>query len=111
MAAEKYQLEQLKSICGICVERLCNNIEVGNCLDYLVVGDLYQADILKNAALQFIARNMGNVFKCKDWKNCLEDHPKLMAEVIDAIARPGGGDNEVMNESSSKIQEQQESTN
>ena len=84
MAAEKYQLEQLKSICE---ERLCNNIEVGNCLDYLVVGDLYQADILKNAALQFIAKNVESVCETGDWRARLLDYPTLMADVIGVIGR------------------------
>ena len=88
MAAEKYQLEQLKIVC---VQKLCNNIAVDNCLNYLVIGDLYRADKLKKASLQFIARNMGSVFKSKDWEKCLKDHPTLMAEVINVIARPGGG--------------------
>ena len=94
MAAEKYQLGQLKSICS---KRLCSNIEVNNCLNYLVIGDLYRADDLKKGSLQFIAINVGSVFKSKDWEECLKDHPILMAEVINAFARAvvgGGGDDE-----------------
>ena len=88
MAAEKYQLDQLKSICS---KKLYNNIEINNCLNYLVIGDLYRADDLKKSSLQFIARNVGSVFKSKDWEECLKDHPSLMAEVINAFARQGGG--------------------
>ena len=92
MAGEKYQLDQLKSVCD---KKLCNKIEVNNCLNYLVIGHLYRADNLKKASLQFIARNVGIVFKSKDWEECLKDHPTLMAEVINAFARPGGGGEEV----------------
>ena len=83
-AAEKYQLEQLKKIC---VEKLCNNVDVKNCLDYLVIGDLFQADKLKKACLQIISINIRSVFKSKDWKEAFKDHPNLMAEVIDAIVK------------------------
>merc|ERR1719282_863120 len=88
MAAEKYQLDQLKNFC---VKKLCNNIAVNNCLNYMVIGDLFRADDLKKASLQFIIKNMGSVFKSKDWEECLKDHPTLMAEVINAFARSGGG--------------------
>ena len=88
MAAEKYQLDQLKSICS---KKLYNNIEINNCLNYLVIGDLYRAGNLKKDSLQFITRNMGSVFKSKEWQENLKDHPSLMAEVINAIARSGGG--------------------
>ena len=86
MAAEKYQLEQLKNIC---LEKLCCNLDAKNCLNYLILGDLYQARNLRKAALQFITSNMENVFKSKDWKERLKDYPNLMAEVIEEIA--GGG--------------------
>ena len=88
MAAEKYQMDQLKNVC---VGDLCSNIEVNNCLNYLVIGDLYRADDLVKASLQFIARNKGSVFKSKDWEECLKDHPTVMAKVINVIAKPEGG--------------------
>ena len=88
MAAEKYQIDQLKSLC---VKKLCSNIEVKNCLNYLVIGDLYRAGNLKKASLKYITRNKGSVFKSKDWVECLKDHPTIMAEVINAFARTGGG--------------------
>jgi len=52
-----------------------------------VIGDMYQADKLKKASLRFISSNTGSVFKSKDWKEGLKDHPNLMADVIDAMAR------------------------
>jgi len=86
-AAEKYQLDQLKSIC---VEMLCNNVDAKNCLHYLVTGYLYEGVDLKKSSLHFISSNAGSVFKSKDWKDALKDHPDLMAEVIDVIVRPDG---------------------
>ena len=36
---------------------------------------------MKRMALQFVVRNMSSVVRSKDWKDCLMDHPQLMAEV------------------------------
>ena len=121
-AAEQYQLELLKSICE---EKLCSCLEIGNSVNYLVLGDMYQvcvilsaflqyptiklyecletsrikinlksdfvpsvfdmmsfqAPILKRMAMQFVVRNMSSVVRSRDWKECLLDHPALMAEV------------------------------
>ena len=38
-AAEQCQLELLKSICE---EKLCSCLEIGNSVNYLVLGDMYQ---------------------------------------------------------------------
>ena len=81
-AADKYQVEMLKTICA---EKLCNNIEVNNCIKYLLMGDMYQADVLKEFALDFIAKNVASVCKTGDWSKGLQNH--LMAKVIEAIGR------------------------
>ena len=84
-AADKYQVEMLKTIC---VEKLCNSINAGNCVDYLVIGDMYQADVLKKRSLEFIAKNVGSVWWDRgDWKESLLGHPSLMIDVIEAIGR------------------------
>merc|ERR1719219_2751239 len=88
-AADKYQLEQLK---GLCEERLCNNLEINNAVGHLVLGDLYQAHNLKNLALQFVFRNMSVVVRSRDWKERLLNHPVLMAEVMEAMARKDTGE-------------------
>ena len=38
-AADKYQLEQLKSLCE---EKLCHTTNLENVVSHLIVGDLYQ---------------------------------------------------------------------
>ena len=77
-------MELLKTIC---VERLCNSIDVNNCVDYLVLGDLHQADVLKKFSLDFIAKNVGAVCQTEDWKESLGGHQALMVDVIEAIGR------------------------
>jgi len=88
-AADKYQLEQLKNICE---ERLCNSLEIGNSVSHLVLGDMYQAQQLKRMSLQFVVRNMSSVVRSRDWRERLIDHPALMAEVMEAMARKESGD-------------------
>ena len=82
-AADQYQLDQLKSAC---VDHLCKNLDVKNCIDHLIMGDLYQADVLKKTSLLFIASNMKNVLKTNDWKESLQKYPSLLAEALDAFA-------------------------
>jgi len=91
-AADKYQLEQLKALCE---ERLCSSLEIGNCVTYLVLGDMYQAHQLKRMALSFVVKNMSSVVRSKDWKERLICQPSLMAEVMEAMARKEAGESMV----------------
>lgn len=43
-------------------------------------------------ALQFVVRNMSTVVRTRDWKESLIDHPVLMAEVMEAMARKEAGE-------------------
>ena len=83
-AADKYQVEMLKTIC---IEKLCNSIDVGTCVDHLLIGDMHQADLLKKYSRDFIANNVGSVCDLGDWKVSLMSYPSLMADVIEAMGR------------------------
>ena len=85
-ASEKYQLDQLKTLC---VDHLRHQLNEKNCLLYLVFGDIYRAEKLKKSSLQFMNRNKAKIFKSKNWKASLQRHPNLMAEVIETLAGPG----------------------
>ena len=43
-------------------------------------------------SLQFVVKNMSSVVRSRDWKECLLDHPALMAEVMEAMAMKETGD-------------------
>ena len=43
-------------------------------------------------ALQFVVRNMSTVVRSRDWKESLIQHPALMAEVMEAMARKDAGE-------------------
>lgn len=50
-AADKYALDRLKALCE---ESLCNNLDVDNVVDTLVLADLHSACQLKSQAIEFI---------------------------------------------------------
>jgi len=77
-AADQYQLEKLKEICEA---KLCSNLDVSNCIDLLVLGDLHHALTLKAASLAFVSKNL-NQIDSSVWEPKLVAYPTLMAEVI-----------------------------
>ena len=87
-AAEKYQLDQLKDLCE---EKLCKNLDKNNCVKLLVFGDMFRASKLKKASLKFIA-NASLLKNSNNWKECLQDRPHLLIEVIEAMAKRGFGE-------------------
>ena len=50
-AADKYSLDRLKALCE---EALCNNLDVDNAADTLILADLHSAAQLKNQTIEFI---------------------------------------------------------
>ena len=77
-AADQYQLEKLKELCEA---KLCPKLDVPNCIDLLVLGDLYHAITLKTAALKFVSKNITQIDTCK-WEPKLVAYPTLVAEVL-----------------------------
>ena len=83
-AADKYQMDILKNVC---VMKLCSNINIQNCVEFLVIGDIYHAQFLKKFSLKYIANNVGELCKSNDWKKILLNHPMLMTDVIEAFGK------------------------
>jgi len=77
-AADQYQLEKLKEHCEV---KVCPKLDVSNCIDLLVLGDLHHASTLKAAALKFVSKNMNQIESC-EWEQKLISNPTLMAEVL-----------------------------
>merc|ERR1719342_534683 len=81
-AADQYQLMKLKELCEV---KLCSSIKVQNCIDLLVLGDLYQASTLRRSALKFVSQNLDKI-NTGDWKKALlTTYPSLFAEVVEAM--------------------------
>jgi len=89
-AADQYQLEQLKELCEL---KLCSRFDVSNCIDLLILGDLYNAQKLKASALEFVSRNIHKM-KISEWKQSLIPHPALMAEVMAMMMPKNANDDE-----------------
>jgi len=80
-AADKYQLDKLKNCCE---EFLFGTLNVENCIDLILLGDINQAKSLKKAALEFFTKNLRSS-DSGDWKNRLKEHPILAVEVMECL--------------------------
>ena len=85
-AAEQYQLDLLKNACEV---SLCRELKINNCLTYLILGDMYQAEMLKNCSMKMLFENMNEVFtqSPEDWTRCVKGHPDLTVEITTEMAR------------------------
>ena len=80
-AADQYQIVGLKELCEM---KLCSSIEVGNCLDLLLLGDMYQALSLKTQALDFVSQNLDKI-DINECKQTLIKYPTLLFEVMELL--------------------------
>merc|ERR1740123_174102 len=83
-AADKYQLDVLKSICE---DHLCSNLQINNALENLVFGDIHRASMLRLMALKVIARNLVKVVETEEYQNLVKNHPSLAAEIPMALVK------------------------
>jgi len=80
-AADLYQLEHLKELCEV---KLCAGIDITNCINLLVLGELHHASTLKASALKFVSKNMLKI-NSSEWKQSLIAYPTLFAEVMEMM--------------------------
>ncbi len=83
-AADKYQLDLLKSICE---EEFCSTLEATNCVEYLVLGDMYQTFKLKRMALRLIVENVDSITDTDVIKDLFRQKPELALEVMKAVKK------------------------
>jgi len=82
-AADRYQLEQLKSSCQ---EILIASLAVENCISILLLSDKHNALELRKAALNYAAENMSSISSSCDWKKELAGVQSLMTDMIETFA-------------------------
>ena len=82
-AAEMYDLKNLKAHCE---ENLSKSLEIGNCIDYLILGDTHNSPNLKRQAMKLIVLNLSSVVKSQDWQEKLIKHSVLVTEVMKCVA-------------------------
>ena len=78
-AAQMYDLGPLKEFYEA---KLCKSLDISNCVDMLVLGDLHEAAALKRDAMRLIVINIDSLIKSPDWKDKLIRHPVLIFEVL-----------------------------
>ena len=76
-AADKYQLEALKDICQ---DKIRSVLDEENAIEFLILGEMYQANKLKDAALMEVAYNMPEIAGTEDYKR-LRHYPDLALEI------------------------------
>jgi len=77
-AADRYQLDLLKNICE---ESLCSTLKVTNCVEYLVLGDMYHTSKLKKTALRMVVENADSIIDSDVFKDLFKQRPELAFEV------------------------------
>jgi len=80
-SADQYQILKLKELCEL---ELCLHINVKNCFELLVLGDMYQASTLRIKALGFVSQNMDKI-DLSECKKTLISHPQLLFEVMEML--------------------------
>ena len=88
-AADQYQLDLLKRVCE---NKLCEILNVDNCLLLLAIADMHQADQLKARGMDLVIKNMNTIVmkSSEDWKKCVKDHPDLVVEITEEQAKRNG---------------------
>lgn len=82
-AAEKYSLQELKNMCEM---TLFKNLTVEKATQSLEIGFLYNANILKEAALNLISYHKLEIINSPSFKKLEESYPHLMSEIVKVLA-------------------------
>ena len=77
--ADKYGLEDLKTMCGQYLEQ---NLHLENAVDTLILADTYSAEGLKAASVKFITGNITHIKVTNKWKSLLDSHANLGLEIL-----------------------------
>ena len=80
-AADKYQLDHLKSLCE---RQLISTLNIQNAARIIQFAHLHNAPELKRATLQFISKNAMAVRATKEWEQ-VKECPEILDEVIQAM--------------------------
>jgi hypothetical protein len=59
---------------------------VANVFEMLLTGEMYSADLLKQAAVDFIRRNGSEVLRTAAWRQFVREQPRLMDYVVAWLA-------------------------
>uniref|UniRef100_A0AC35TSD1 BTB domain-containing protein n=1 Tax=Rhabditophanes sp. KR3021 TaxID=114890 RepID=A0AC35TSD1_9BILA len=83
IAADKYQIERLKSLCEVA---MCNNLTCDNVCELFILADIYSAENLRAKCIEFINMHSVDVMVSSEWSEFIQTHPLLLAQVYKALA-------------------------
>lgn len=82
---DKYDLDDLKQICG---SGMLANLDVSTVIKFLVAADLYRMSQLKRTFLDFLKTNLNEVMRSAAWITFLTNNVGLVNELFTLIASP-----------------------
>ena len=77
-ASNKYDMRELKTMCE---DELSRRLSVENAARTLILSDLHSSRRLKCKAIHFINQHSTDVVETPGWKDLVETHPKLVADI------------------------------
>lgn len=83
VAADKYNLSGLKSLCET---TLCSSLNINTALSLLTLADRHSANLLKKTAMKFVTENSGEIVRQDGWRELLQPHPALVTEMFSVLA-------------------------
>ena len=81
-AADKYNLESLKSTC---IRHMLDNLSVHNVCDSIVLANMFGEKHLKESTLSFLDKEACSVISSDAWKDFVKEHSHLAAEVLGIV--------------------------
>ncbi|KAH7727568.1 BTB/POZ domain-containing protein [Aphelenchoides avenae] len=84
VAADK--LDELKSHCERC---LVQGLAHDNACQLLIISDIYNADRLRQRAVQFILQHPKDITNTPGWDQILKDHPRLVTDIVRNFDKSG----------------------
>jgi DNA-binding transcriptional regulator/RsmH inhibitor MraZ len=82
LAADKYQVDALKSLCEDC---LISKLKFENAIRYLVLAHLHSAPKLQQAAVKCLRAHRNELWKLAEWKEFNRNYTDLFHEVCQRI--------------------------
>ena len=70
---------------NICEDSLCSTVDVNNCVEYLVLGDMYQTLKLKRKAVGVAVKNLESIIDSVVFKDLFKQKLELAWEVMKAL--------------------------
>ena len=56
-------------------------------VQFLVLGDMYGAEKLKEPAMDIVVNNMNGLIVTEEWRECTKKSPHIVVEVAEAMAK------------------------